>query len=362
LQSSLWIDALEGVLVGAFGGGADPEVRSTAISVGREALVQLARSYLGTQRGVSCQDVRMPVTDSQSDDQNTLLYLMQYGRFIQKIAPNATMERLQHRLEDLARQAVADCDTLEAFLGFEPAQRLRTYPGSVKEVIDPKQSGFMFEITLQAEYTLDLLSLPKVQMPNGTLEYMASLYQYLDGYPYPSVGEGGVTCESSGFIDNAFVATHAIWFMSGLERFQLDPKRSAKLFRYLRRNFYALLELGNLDLLGEFLDSFRELNCTEGNDAQTRDGTIFLLDLYNRSDGQWGHVPDTGLEKNLTEYFRFHKPLCAYLGLRTRQVEQSAHNTPGETLQKMMAYMPARRARESAVTRAVARPRMDSSS
>jgi len=268
--------------------------------------------------------------------------LMQFGRFVQKIAPNATVERLQHRLEDLARQAVADCHTLKALLGFEPAERLRTYPASLKELIDPNQYYFVFDITVQAEYTLPLLSLPKVQMPNGTLEYMASLYQYLDGYPYPSVGEGGLTRESAGFIENAFVATHAFWFMSGLERYRLDPNRSAKLFRYLRQNFYAALELGNLDLLGEFLDGFRELNCTEVNDAQTRDGTVFLLDLYNRSDGQWAHVPDFNQVNKLTEYLRFHKALVAYFGLHTRRVEESAHGTPGETLQKMMTRMPAR--------------------
>ncbi|MEN8150790.1 MAG: hypothetical protein ABFS86_13285, partial [Planctomycetota bacterium] len=116
------------------------------------------------------------------------------------------------------------------------------------------------------------------------------------------------------FREDAYLATHVAYLLNHYNRLRLDRADAPWVVTYLRANFRAVLEAGDVELVGEFLDVFRTLGGTEENDGDIRAGTEFLLSVQN-PDGSWGSPAGTE-----DVYDALHLTWCAVCGLCERRV------------------------------------------
>lgn len=340
IVNELRTDLLEAVIIGAFP-GSDPDVRSAALAAGKNVLLELATPYLAEPGYKAlCQDMKIGA-DSGGD----LALLVQFSRYLQMhTTRNPHWDRVQARLTALVRDALDDCGSIGALLGFDPSHRLG--PGLDKldltQVLNERLTSQIFDMTLQGMFLLGLLAVPGVTMPDGTFEYFVSLWRFLERYPYPYAGQAGVTSKGDAFVNNAYIATHVVWIMSGLQRYRLDTTDVPAVVRFHRENFYAALDGGSIDLIAEFVDTFRQLNCTEENDVQTRDGVLFILNERDRAGGRFMQIPNLDEKvSEMSEYSKFHKALTAFFGLRRRVHEQPKEGTPGAVARALAARVAA---------------------
>jgi hypothetical protein len=312
MVQELGTDALEPIINGAFAGSNMQDVREVGLSFGQEILLTLARVELDTDTP-TCAELR------DSD----LPTLVQYGQYLQlQMPPNATMRAIQDDLENATNAALDNCSSLEDYLGFDPRDRLGKYPKSVQEAssskdwIDP-----IYSMVLQAVDTLGLLGIQRLHMPNGALDYVASFWAYLFDYPFPHAREYIDGLFDPAFEQNSYIVTHLAYVVTGYQRYALTPNDAPWLFHYLRENFYPAVESGHLDLYAEFLDNFRQYGCTSGDDQQTRDGTLVLLNHYQEAGGRWMDYRDPDDDAILENYDVMHKAWTAYVGLHQRVLE-----------------------------------------
>jgi hypothetical protein len=110
------------------------------------------------------------------------------------------------------------------------------------------------------------------------------------------------------FYDSAYAISHVVYTLNDYGVWLLDPRLLPAEFEYLRTHLPAALEVGDPDMVGEFLDSLRAFGL--GNqDAQVAAGIDFLVGSQNR-DGSWGEADGNG------DYPRFHATWAALDGLR----------------------------------------------
>jgi len=323
-------DTLGAVMYGAYAGKNMPDIRKIALEYGREVFFQLAGQYLLEW------DPELGPADCSELKDGELSVLVQHGRYLQRqMAPNETMSTAQAKLENLTAQAIHDCGSLHGYLGFSPEERLSQHPTTVAEVANRKQIARVYEMVMQGVDTTALLAMPGIVMPRGTLDYVASFWRWLSDYPFVPDRTPGL--DPTAFEQNSYIVTHALYIPTGYQRYRLEPSDSPQLLAYLRENFYAAIDLGSLDLLAEFVDNFRQLNCTADNDVQVRDGTRFMLHLYEQAGRNWTMIreEDEKGEKLLT-FDLMHKPLTAYAGLHRRDMEMPAPGTYGVVAMEIM--------------------------
>ncbi len=112
--------------------------------------------------------------------------------------------------------------------------------------------------------------------------------------------------------DHAYLATHLAYIFNNYGRLKLNHADAPWIYDHLRRIFIEIMDMKDVELVGEFVDVFRSLGFTEENDEMVRTGTRFLLDTQNR-DGSWGNW-----QKEKDPYDAIHYTWCAISGLRER--------------------------------------------
>ncbi len=110
------------------------------------------------------------------------------------------------------------------------------------------------------------------------------------------------------------------------------------LYRFLRENFYAVLERGELDLVAEFVDLFRQYGCTEDNDLQVRDGTRYLLKLFHGAGDHWMAYREPDEPTKTSDYDAIHKAWTGMSGVRVRVPEPAEPGTYGGIIRGWMGY------------------------
>jgi hypothetical protein len=109
------------------------------------------------------------------------------------------------------------------------------------------------------------------------------------------------------------------------------------LYDFHRQNFYAMLEMGELDLVAEAVDSLRQYGCTEDNDIQVRDGTRYLLDVWHDGGESWGAYREPGETDSMVDAYDYiHKVWTGVLGVRPRLIEAPAPGTYGGVVRDWM--------------------------
>jgi hypothetical protein len=123
------------------------------------------------------------------------------------------------------------------------------------------------------------------------------------------------------FREYAYLVTHVAYLLSDYNRIRQKRDDAPWLVDYVRENFDAVLQAGDVELVAEFVDVLRSLGLTEESDEDVRAGTEFLLDARN-PDGSWGNWQGEG-----SPYRAMHFTWCAICGLRVRDF---ATGTPYE--------------------------------
>jgi hypothetical protein len=126
-----------------------------------------------------------------------------------------------------------------------------------------------------------------------------------------------------GFVAVADLAPHIAHIPTGTHRFPLYVPDHPDLYRYHRENFYAVMQLGELDLFASLVDTLRQYGCTPENNVQVRDGSRFMLKIFHDNKDRWMNFRQEGeTDAEFDDYDIVHYPWTAVLGLRDRKPEQ----------------------------------------
>jgi hypothetical protein len=123
--------------------------------------------------------------------------------------------------------------------------------------------------------------------------------------PYPGPGGEDVNL----YRHAAYAVTHLVYSFNDYSRFHLRPEWFPEEFQFLTLHFMHNIEVEDLELVGEHMDTLRSFGLTE-NDPRIAAGIRFLLSRQN-PDGSWGdaNAPDV--------YNRYHSTWTAIDGLRS---------------------------------------------
>lgn len=109
------------------------------------------------------------------------------------------------------------------------------------------------------------------------------------------------------FYETVFAVTHVVYTLSGYDARRLTPVWLPDEYEFLTKNFPVVLKSGNMEMVGEFLDTLKSLGADDADDLICA-GTKHLL-AWQNTDGSWGNT-ETG-----EVYRNYHATLCAVGGL-----------------------------------------------
>ena len=171
------------------------------------------------------------------------------------------------------------------------------------------------------------------------------LWRYFETYPFRNANDYPEGAANRTFYNTAYLATHIAYIPTGYGRHRLHVSDSPALYRFLRQNFYAVLEKGELDLVAEFVDLFRQYGCSEHDDLQLRDGARYLLKLFRAAGNRWmaHREPEERAQHRLaadggkvSDYNIVHKPWTGIAGIRVRRMEADAPGTYGGIIRQWL--------------------------
>jgi hypothetical protein len=197
----------------------------------------------------------------------------------------------------------------------------------------------VFDLVIWSIWFTEAELIPGLELPSEAREFPLTVWRFLETYKLIDATAYPDGAWNEEFIDTAYLATHIAYIPTGIQRHPIYIEDSPELYRFLRENFYSVLEMGELDLVAEFVDSFRQYGCTEQNDLQVRDGTRYLLKLFHAGGDQWMTYREPGeTDEDVDDYDAVHKAWTAMLGLRVRVLEPVRENTYGAVVRRWLPH------------------------
>ena len=301
---SLAADAVEPLVDASYAAGNMPALRIAARRDARTILAPLLSRYLGRPTGsASCNEF------------SSLLALTIYSHALLPAKDKRTAVMVA-----LTNTAFHACRSLPAAMGYDYQQKLAAENLSTNAVWDL----VMWSITLT-----DAQLVPGLQLPSDARDLPPMLWRFLAHYPLVAARAYPDRALDSRFYNTAYLATHIAYIPTGYGRHPIYVVDAPVLYRFLRENFYAVLEMGELDLVAEFVDLFRQYGCTEKNDLQVRDGTRYLLGLFHAAGDHWMAYRRPHEPAQATDYDTIHKAWTGMAGVRVRVPEPPKPGTYG---------------------------------
>ncbi|MBK8975376.1 MAG: hypothetical protein IPM29_05585 [Planctomycetes bacterium] len=307
LLDELGENAVECFLDISYGASATPRLRDAARTRARAALASLVAPWL-----------QQTASAARAEDFGTALTLAVYAR---QLEPRPGL--WSGPLAAAAQAALTDAGTLSAAMGID-ADDVFAHPGRADE------RGYellMWSITLTEARSLDGLVLPPEA--RGLLP---SLWRWLARYPLVDARDRVAGADDTEFYDCAYLATHIGYAPTGYGRHALRVDHAPWLYRYLRENFYPVLAMGELDLVAEFVDLFRQYGCTPATDVMVRDGCRHLLALYATAGDSFLAHRESYEDDEVDAYDLVHKAWTGIAGLRDRTPEPITPDSYGAGL------------------------------
>ncbi len=304
---SQWDNAVEAFIDVSYASAPTPELGVQGRAKAKEMLGQLLPYYLQREGDAAT-----------CDEAGDLLAMSVYAYALEH------PER--RRMAAMSNAATADCGGLQALLGASPAKVLApgTYDNSAVYGL------VMWSITL-----IEAQTIPELRLPEGATALPGQLWAYLAQLRTPDAATLAEGANDWGFYDTAYLMTHVGYLPTGYGRYALHRRDGEWLFGFLRRNFYAVLEMGELDLVAEFVDLFRQYGCSESNDRQVLDGSRHLLAIYRKA-GRWMDHREASETAESNDYDRLHKPWTAIAGLRHRRFEAVRPGSYGAVVEALL--------------------------
>lgn len=311
----LWEDSVGALIEVTYAGANPPSLDAAARDGARDNLAVLIDSYFDVEpRSETCEDLDL-----------TLPLAIYAQKFYQPGDMRIGM------MAEHANAAYSACGSLTAAVGED-------YPAIFEE---------NRALTLEAAFDLVIWSLlfieaelyPAIELPPESRAFSARLWSWLETYPLPSARSFADGAYDDVFVEVAYLATHIAYIPTGNHRHPIYIDDSPPLYRFHRENFYPVLEMGELDLVAEFVDSLRQYGCTPENDLQVRDGTRYLLEVFHDGNDRWmAYREDGETDADVDSYDLVHKAWTGILGVRERVIEPP---TPGSYGAVVRDWLPA---------------------
>lgn len=184
----------------------------------------------------------------------------------------------------------------------------------------------------------DARTIPGLVLPAEARELSASVWHYLADYPLDDARDYPDGARNAKFYDTAYFATHIAYIPTSYGRYPIYVGDAPRLYRFLRQNFYAVLQMGELDLTAEFTDLFRDYGCTEENDLQLRDGRRYLLKLFHSAGDSWMAYREPYEHSDPDSYDLIHKAWTGVSGVRPRVAESPVLGTYGAVVRAWLNH------------------------
>ena len=281
-----------------------PRLRARARTSARTVLVQLLTPYLSRDpSSASCKE--FPA-------------LIDLAIYSHALLPKA--DRRISLMVTLTNAAYRACGSLPAAIGYD-------YRRTLAEVNVPRDDIWnlvMWSITLT-----DAQVVPGLEVSPEAGDLAPALWHFVDHYQLAGARSDPDGASDKNFYDTAYLATHIAYIPTGYGRYPIYIADSPGLYSFLRENFYAVLQMGELDLTAEFVDALRQYGCTERNDLQVRDGTRYLLKLFHSAEDHWMAYREPGEPAQIDDYDAVHKAWTGISGVRARVPERAMPGTYG---------------------------------
>jgi hypothetical protein len=311
---ALWEDSVGSLIEVTYAGANMPAIEVAARDAARRNLAKLIEPYLRRRsKSASC------------DEYEKLLPLTIYARnhFPAKDTRTGAMVALTN-------SAYRACGSLKAAMDYDYQKMLKTKDTPTDDV---------FDLVIWSLLFIEAQLVPGLELPAEARDFPPALWRYLENYPLVGASAYRDGAWNEEFIDTAYLATHIAYIPTGNHRHPIYVEDSPRLYRFLRENFYAVLQMGELDLVAEFVDSFRQYGCTEEDDLQVRDGTRYLLKLFHAGGDRWMtyREPDE-TDDEVDDYDAVHKAWTGILGVRVRVLEPAEEGTYGGVVRRWLPH------------------------
>ncbi|HEY2379573.1 MAG TPA: hypothetical protein VGK48_00205 [Terriglobia bacterium] len=310
IAATLDTDTVESLIDPAYAAGNMPELRAEARAAATKALNSVAAPYLAGE----------PATASCDDAER----LLKFSAFAQQLGPSTSRTA---KMAAFTNSALRACGSLAGAMGYDYHQKLNAAPVTN----DDLWGMVMWSI----EFT-DAQAVPGLNLPAGAAALPSELWRFLSHYPLTGARAYPDGARNQTFRQTAYLVTHLAYIPTGYGRYSIYLDDAPYLYRFLRENFYPVLEMGELDLTAEFVDLFRQYGCTEKNDLQVRDGTRYLLKLFHSAHDTWMDYREPDEPAAISDYDRIHKPWTGISGVRARVPEPAAPGTYGSVVRAWM--------------------------
>lgn len=304
---TLWGDAIEALTQVTYASENTPEFDAKVHAAARDNLNTLTELFFK----------KKPDPDQVlCDDFERLLPLAIFAHSFYPAGDSRTV-----RITNSTNTAYRACDSLEAATDLDHHKILAT------QQADP---DILLEVYIWALWFIEAELYPDIELPSETREYSKQLWNYFKSYDLAGSGEFKEGPWDDGFVAVADLAPHIAHIPTGTHRFPLYVKDHPDLYKYHRENFYAVMQLGELDLFASFVDTLRQYGCTPENDVQVRDGTRFMLKIFHEHKDRWMNYRQEGeTDAEIDDYDIVHYPWTAVLGIRDRKPEPPEPGTYG---------------------------------
>jgi hypothetical protein len=312
---ALRADAVEPFIDASYAASNMPGIQGRARDLARRTLMPLIGPYLE----------RSPAS-ATCREYSPLLTLAIYAHILLQTDDPRSLTMVA-----LTNTAYRTCGSMANALGYDYRQKLRAKNVSTNDVWDL----VMWSITFT-----DAQTIPGLEVPAEARDLPPTLWRFLAHYRLAGARAYRERARDETFYDSAYLATHIAYIVTGYGRHRIYMKDSPELYRFLRENFYAVLEIGELDLVAEFVDLFREYGCTEQNDFQLRHGTRYLLKLFHAAGDRWMAHRETYETEKVSDYYAVHKAWTGMAGVRARVPEPPMPGTYGGTVRHWLGDRP----------------------
>ena len=292
----LRLNAVESLIDVSYAGSNMPDLRDQARTRARGVLTILTAPVLER--------------DPASQTCENLWYLLSLTALAHNLYPAGSAEIKS--LINLTNAAFHACGSLDAVTGYDNRDMLTHDQMSVDDA---------WELVMWSIQLTEAQSIPGLDPPAGTQAFPEQIWRFFERRPFKGADAYPGGANGDQFYLTAYLATHLAYVATGYDRYPLYVRDSPALYQFLRGNFYAVLETGELDLLAEFVDLFRQYGCTERNDLQVRDGTRYLLGLFHAAGNRWMAHRESYEQKDIEPYDLIHKPWTGISGVRPRVPE-----------------------------------------
>ncbi len=314
LVINLWDDSIEPLMNVTSSSGNEPEINAKLRNATRANLDILVSSYLDNGESAECE---------KFED------LIPLAIFTHRLYPDN--DKRTKTITKLTNASFCDCDSLTAAMGIDQNKILTA---------DKPVAEDLFTLLVWSLWLTEAEVFADIELSIEAREFSSRLWKYFETYRIASAREFEEGAWAVEFLNIAELATHIPHILTGTQRFPFYVNDHPNLYRYFRENFYEVLNMGQMDLVAEFVDSLRQYGCTAENDKQVRDGSRYLLQVFHESGDEWmAYREEDQTEADLNDYKLIHKPWTGLTGLRLRNLEEPKPGTYGDIARRKHPHL-----------------------